>query len=240
MLKNILIILTIFVWTANAFSQDLTLFCGDKLVRCENGNKSHFEIVLDYNYKELDSTKLPHDIREKAREYLLKRVGIKLYSRLIYYSCQEVNNEEVNERRQMRKTSKKRIKYAIQYYFIVQDSMKYYLTIAFTEDGKIISKDQLPNINSNKQLDKIIKICEAKVIAEKDTITIMKGNAENFSLEYDPKINSFVWKVEKSILSARGQRSYRFSRTLYINAHNGIIVRKELTEWQNVCNHSDF
>lgn len=241
MIKTVITILTFSIFTLTALSQDLSLKCGGKEIECENGNKEHFDMVIHCPYQETDTTKLPQVVLENARKYLTKRVGQQFYQQLNYYACQIVDLSKFDEIKKQKgwidEKADKSVKYAIQYFFIVQDSMRYYLTLAFYKSGNIISKDQLPNISSNKQFDKIISVCNAKQFAEQDKK--FKGELQNISLEFFDKANVFVWRIEMPSVKGKKKRE-NIHRFLLLNANNGQLVKRETETWISVCELPTF
>ncbi len=241
MLKTTMLISTLLTVSITVFSQDLKLKCGDNEIDCRNGNKSHFEMVIHCPYEETDTLHLPQTIKDNAKKYLIERVGNEFYNKLNYYSSQVVDFKKYKEVKKQKgwisKTGDRRVKYAIQYYFIVQDSMRYYISVVFDKEGNIISKDQLPNYKSNVQLDKIISVCDTKLIAEQDTI--FPGRLLNISLEYLDSENSFVWRVEKpSVVGAKPRESIH--RFILINVVSGQIIKRETESWTSVCGGNSF
>ena len=237
--KIVLIILIILTVCKTVSSQDFTLKCGEKIIPCENGNKGHFEAVFHFSYTEIDSTKLPKAILDSARKYLINRIGVFFYTKLYYYACQDVDNKTKIYKFNGFPNPKldKRTKYAIQYFFIIQDSMRYYLTIVFDKNGSVISKSQIPNIKKNKQFDKIISLCDAKIIAEQDKTFL--GELKNISLEYNDNINSFVWRVEKPFVKGRKPRE-EIHRFIIINANSGLVINRETESWISACEGNSF
>lgn len=241
MLKTTIFISTLLTVSLTVFSQDLKLKCGDKEIECQNGNKSHFEMVIHCPYEETDTLHLPQIIKDNAKTYLIERVGIDFYTKLNYYSSQIVDFKKYKEIKKqkgwIRKRSDRRVKYAIQYYFIVQDSMRYYLLVVLDKDGNIISSDQLPNYKSNGQFDKIISVCDTKLIAEQDTL--FSGKLLNISLEYLDSENTFVWRVEKTSVEGTKPRE-TIHRFILINAVRGEIIKRETETWTSVCEGNSF
>lgn len=241
MLKTIILITTSFTIGLKVFSQDLILKCSDKEIVCWNGNKSHFELVIHCPYEETDTLHLPQKIRENVKKYLIDRIGNEFYIKLNYYSCQVINLKKYKKKRKQKgwvSTSyDKRVKYAIQYYFIVQDSMRYYISIVFDKDGNIISNDQLPNYKNNLEFNNVISVCETKLIAEQDTV--YPGKLLNISLEYLDNENTFVWRIEKPSIAGLKPRE-SIHRFILINAVNGQIIKRETETWTSGCGGYSF
>ncbi len=240
MLKTTVFISILLTVSLTVFSQDLKLKCSDEEIECQNCNKSHFEMVVNCPYEETDTLHLPQTIKDNAKKYLLERVGIEFYKKLNYYSCQVVDFKKYKEIKKQKgwisKTSDRRVKYAIQYYFIVQDSIRYYLSVVLDKDGNIISSDQLPNYKSGR-FDKIISVCNTKLIAEKDTI--FPGRLLNISLDYLDSENTFVWRVEKpSVVGTKLRETIH--RFILINAVSGQIIKRETETWTSVCEGNSF
>ncbi|MFZ4725322.1 MAG: hypothetical protein ACOYMD_07710 [Paludibacter sp.] len=237
--KIVLLILISLTVCGTVYSQDFTLKCGEKIVPCENGNKDHFEAVIHFPYIEIDSTKLPKTIHESARNYLFNRLGVSFYTKVYYYSSQDVNykskiykfNGFPNPKLDMR------TKYAIQYFFTIQDCMRYYFTIVFDKNGRVISKAQIPNFKKNIQFDKIISICDAKIISEQDKLFL--GEIKNISLEYYDLINSFIWRVEKPSVKGKKPRE-EIHRFIILNANTGRVIKRETESWISACEGNLF
>lgn len=198
-------------------------------------------MVIHCPYEETDTLHLPQVIKDNAKKYLIGRVGSGFYGKLNYYSSQIVDFEKYKKIKKQKgwisKTSDRRVKYAIQYYLIVQDSMRYYLSVVLDKDGNIISNDQLPNYKSNEQFDKIKSVCDTKLIAEQDTV--FPGALLNISLEYLDSSNTFVWRVEKPPVEGIIPRK-TIHRFVLINAVNGQIVKRETETWTSVCGGNSF
>jgi hypothetical protein len=241
MLKSTFLLFAILKISLGFFSQDLKVKCEDNEIECKNGNKSHFEMVMYCPYEEVDTVNLPVKIKENVKKYLVERIGNDFYNELNFYSSQVIDFKKYKkikkEKGWISKKSDRRIKYSIQYYFNVQDNMRYYITTVLDEEGNIISKDQLPNYKINGEFDKIISICRAKLIAEQDVI--FPGKLLNISLEYIDNENSFVWRIENP--SIEGEKSDEIiHRFILINAVNGQTIKRETEVGRSVCNGVSF
>ncbi|HYV92891.1 MAG TPA: hypothetical protein VE978_13930 [Chitinophagales bacterium] len=244
MAKTIVLILTFVTFIVKLFSQDLTMKCGDSEIGCNNGNLDHFEMVEHCPYEETDTTKLPSVVRDNARRYLTTRVGQQFYLKLNYYQCQIVDFQRFDEIKQEKgwideNLSDKRVKYAIQYYFVIQDSLRYYLSLVFDKDGRIISKDQLPSVRKNKRFNEIISVCDANKIAEHGKA--FNAEYESTSLEYMDRRNCFVWRIEvEEAPVPRGKPNKIIHRILLLNANNGKVMKREKETWISVGHNDHF
>ncbi len=229
MIKKTFLILTILILAKNIFSQEAQLKCAWKYYYVPTtGNVGHFDMVFNCPYRDTDTTKLPKIINETAKKYLINQIGDTFYPQLKYYSCQVVDFNKFEEIKKEKpwiyKGSDKRVKYAIQYYFVTVDSLKYYLTLVFDKNGKIISKEQLPSYKNNKQFEPKVNVCNAIKIAEQDTI--FKGESQKITFEYSESANLFVWRVQKP--SVMGQKpNETIIRFVLINANSGQVVNRE-------------
>lgn len=212
------------------------------MVECENGNKSHFEKIIHCPYIEYsDSSNFPKLILEKNRQYLISRVGNEFYNKMIlrdYYIIDFNNYEEIKKTKPWigKELCNKNIKYALGYYFKIQDSLNYYITISYDKKGKMLSKHQLPNQKTNPNFYQIINLCDAKEIAEKDTV--FSGKIINASLEFSKTKNSFIWRIEKpSEWQAKGIIIHKY---LVINANNGNLIQREKEISRSVHYDVDF
>ncbi|TGE24229.1 hypothetical protein E5K00_03170 [Hymenobacter aquaticus] len=234
-MDKVLLAVLVLIISMSAFAQDVEITCEGKVIRCENGNKDHFDMVNDCPYEEVDTTKLPQKVLINAKAYLIKRVGVSFYrQKLNYYQSQIVDFARFDEIKKQKgwidEKSDKRVKYAIQYYFVVEGDMKYYISIVFDEKGNIISKDQLPAKARNNNFDRMISVCDAKKIAESDEL--FSGKLEGISLEYYLKQNALCWRAEKP--SVKGSKSFeRMHRFIWIDANTGQIVKRESEAWRS-------
>ena len=193
-------------------------------------------MIIHCPYQDSDTTKIPKTILDTARQYLLDRVGTNFYSRLKFYSCQTIDFKKYKEIKKEKpfidkKTADKRVRYALQYYFTVQDSMQYYLSLVYDKDGKLISKHFLPDSKTNKTFDKIIDVCNATQIVEADSI--FRGQIEEIYLEFSQIDNSFVWFARKPNIY-EGQKTI-IIRYIIINANTGQLIKRQTEKGTLVC-----
>jgi hypothetical protein len=242
MVKITLFVMIFLTASLTGTSQDLILKCGDKEIACINGNKSHFGMVVYCPYEEIDTVKLPQSIKDNAKKYLTERVGTEFYSKLNYYSSQVIGFKRFKEIKKGKgwisdSMCDRRVKYSIQYYFTVQDSMRYYVSLVFDKKGNVISEDQLPDYRTNRQFGKIMSVCEAKLIAEQDPV--FPGELQNISLEYSEDANTFVWRAEKPAVAGTQPRQ-TVRRFTEINAVNGKLIGWETQTCISGCGGDSF
>ena len=214
----------------STFAAGEYLFCNADSFRFENGNLGHFDMVIHCPYTEIDSASIPGNILHVATKYLLSRVGNQFYNTLHFYSAQVIYFKKFKEieKRQpwIRRSADKRVKYAVQYFFYVQDSMRYFLSLVFDKNAHIISNDQLPDIKNDKQAGKIISACKALHIAASDTL--FAGESETIFLSYSNSIHAFVWQI-KRIDWHSTQSHGLITRVESIHANTGVIIKREET-----------
>ena len=184
----------------------------------------HFDMVSDCPFMETDTAKLPKAVLDSSKKYLVNRVGKDFYKRLNYYSCEIVDFSKFDEIHETKpwidkQAADKRVKYAIEYYFIVQDSMRYYLTLVYDTNARLISKHFLPDSKKNKDFDKIINACQAIQLID-------GGEIQEISLEYLPSKNTFVWRVTSD--TERGASTI-IERQTTINACTGKLLKRKKT-----------
>ena len=110
--------------------------------------------------------------------------------------------------------------------------MKYYFTIVFDKNENIISPNQLPNIKKNENFNKILEVCDVKIIAEKDKI--FPGEIQGISLEYLNKKNTFVWRIRMP--DVKGKKPMEeVRRFLLIDSYTGKIIKRETEIWYEGC-----
>ncbi len=191
-------------------AQQFTIHCNGENIPANGGNNSHFGVVLDCPYAEVaDTSDLPKGLLKATRKYLLKRVGPTFYKRLVYYSSQTIGDER-------RESCTPGAKYAVQYMFADADSMEFYVTMLFDKDLKVLSKPFLPDVKKNPKFGKYIGFCEAYKKVQADTLPDVQ--LSYLTLEYSPKLNSFVWVARKD------------DTYIIINAQTGNVIRRKNTD----------
>lgn len=192
-------------------------------------------MVIHTPYQKVDTIAVPKEIREKNRKYLYERVGETFYDKLQYYGCQIIDLKKYKQIKKERgftskKLTDKRVKYAFQYYFVIQDSMRYYLSTVYDKDGNLISEHQLPAISRNDSLDNIIDVCQAKQVAETDEN--YKGKLEGIALQFSAEYNSFVWEIEKPAIRKGKEITTPF---IIVHAQTGKIIGHRTEKGIVVC-----
>lgn len=113
--------------------------------------------------------------------------------------------------------------------------MRYYLSVGYDKEGKLICEHFLPDKNSNQNFDKIIDVCAAVKIAETDSV--YKSEVMTIFLEYMPSENAFVWIVRKFNIDEGRSSLHRF---IIINATTGKLVKHKTEKWAVVCRLPSF
>jgi hypothetical protein len=227
----------LFLCSAEIFAQDFKTICNTDTIPFSNGNLNHFNAVLYAPYEEMDTTRIPSFILDSARIYLLKRVGNSFYNKLTYYKSQYIDTSLNEAKRCNAKNYDSRMKYAIQYYFMVQDNMRYYLTLIFDEKGTVISKNQLPDSKTNKQFNEILPVCEVNKRVADDHF--FKGELKHIRLDYSNEKNTFVWNVQKP--SVKGRKSHEsVQRYIIVNATTGKVITRQNKTVRIVCSLPEF
>lgn len=233
------IIILIHLFCGTAFGQDLHLNCGNIKIPFDNGGKDHFEPITFCPYVEYsDTNKIPQTIRQINRQYLTERLGETFIKKVIFRNIVVIDSDRFDDIKKTKGWIRKdlcnnKVKYAFEYYFVVQDSMNYYFTTVYDVDGNMLSKPQLPDINKNNKFDSIIDICQAKQIAETDKK--YKGQMEGASLAYSDKDNIFIWEIEKpEIRKGKGKRTV-ITPFVIINSQTGKILRHRIEKGIIVC-----
>lgn len=240
MKKTIIILIYLFCF-GTVFGQDLYLNCEESKIPCDNGGKDHFEPITFCPYIEYsDTNKIPQAIRDVNQKYLTNRLGEQFIKRVIFRNVVVIEPDRYD---QIKKTKgwisedgcNDKVKYAFEYYFIIQDSMNFYFTTVYDIEGQMLSKPQLPDINKNKTFDSIIDVCQAKQVAEIDKK--YEGKLKGVSLEYSESENSFVWEIEKPGIRKGKKITTPF---VIINAQTGKIIGYRTEKGIIVCELPSF
>lgn len=220
----------------NTNAQDKKLSCASGEIIAQNGNKSHIRSVVNLPYKEVDSLDIPIHVRDSAYKYLLGRVGLDFMQKLIPYKFGQVFYDKAEEIRKekpwTRESSDHRIKYFLEFYFDLENDLQYYITLTYDDKGNMISKHQLPDRHINTSFAEMMPICDAVVIAEKDSI--FSGKAVEISLEYMDSTGSFVWSVEKPSIPGRYNSEF-FKRFILLDAVTGEVLSRKMYTSVGVC-----
>jgi hypothetical protein len=222
------------------FSQDIRLHCGDTELSCENGGKRHFYDIMYCPYTEYSDTNvIPFYVRQVNQTYLISRLGQKfIYSKVKLRNVVVVdttNFEEIGKSKGWINNSMcdKKVKYAFEYYFSIQDSLNFYFTTIYDNNGNFLFDHQIPDIKVNPNFDNYLDVCQVCNIALMDTK--FKGDIKSIKLDFDREKNIFVWVVKKpSLLSVKDKRTIH-SRHLIIHAQTGKIIDYKTTKSRVVC-----
>lgn len=218
-----------------AFAQDFTTRCGRSELRYDYGGKGNFSMAVLCPYTEYKSTAaLPKAIVEKNRQYLLNRVGSNFMSKLKLESTfiVDFSNANLVKHKNWLEKADKRVKYAFQYYFIIQKGVRYYFTTVYDSLGNLISNHMVPSQKENNNFGTIINMCRAKQLSERDSLS--NGRVENISLEYSDSTNSFVWEAELTPTKTENPQ-LMIRHFLILNASSGIIINRKNEESYSSC-----
>lgn len=127
----------------------------------------------------------------------------------------------------------KKVKYAFEYYFSIQDSLNFYFTTIYDSNGKLLFDHQIPDIKDNPNFATYLDACKISKIALSDTK--FKGDIESIKLDFDRQKNIFVWVVKKpSLFSGKDNRTI-LRRYLIIHAQTGKIIDYKTAKSRIVC-----
>jgi len=209
-------LLFIFIISATPLTaqRHFTTACGGYKVSYNSGNFDYFGVVDGCPFTPADTGQFPAPIRAEIRSYLLNRVGPAFYQRLQYSACQIIKPNTD-------KTCLSRAQYAIQYYFEVEDSMRYYIALVMDLNGNLLSRHMLPDVKRNPNFANIINLCDAFAITQADTFKIAN---QVLSLQYSDTKNAFVWVAATSL----GNKYSNATKPPYltINAQTGIVFKR--------------
>lgn len=136
-------------------------------------------------YDKDDSSEIHKLLDSLAKEYIIKRAGIKFYNAL---------SNDLNFKIKDTASCKLNLKFIRNYSYLMPDSLEYHFFIKFNANGKIITNHQIPDINLDKEFTQIIDFCSALKMAQQDEY--FKHDFLGISLEYSKKFNHFVWCIK--------------------------------------------
>ncbi len=211
--KLIIALLVISVFPLSA-QRHFSTACGSYKVSYNTGNFDYFGVVDGCPFAVADTGQFPQPIRAEIRNYLLNRVGADFFGRLKYSACQVIKPNAD-------KTCLHDAQYAIQYYFEVEDSMRYYIALVMDLNGNLLSRHMLPDVKRNPKFDNIINLCDAFAITQADTFKIAN---QVLSLQYSDTKNAFVWVAATSY----GNKYTNATKPPYltINAQTGLVFKR--------------
>jgi hypothetical protein len=232
--------IVLFLFSNSAYCHDWDFRCGNRTISVDNGKKRNFDMVIHCPYYETDTTQIPQQIMEISRKYLFEKSGLHFYNNFMFYSCQIIDFKKYRKIKKEKpyidkKMADKRVKYALQYYFVIQDSVRYYFSLVYDKNARLISEDFIPDQRKNNNAYKIINICEAAKISEKDSL--FKGDLQNIYLDFLPKENTFIWVAEKPEVRKGREITFQY---IIINAFSGKIIDHKCEYRISVCNGAWF
>ena len=179
---------------------------------------------------------LPFSIQQIVKNALIKRCGLKFYSKLKLSDLSIViplGKKQHDDDLIAEGTSKNGdIKYYYSYYFFEAPSNSYRFNIVLDIQGKILSAWTLPTFKDEGYSD-FVSFCEATEIAYGNRQAEVK-KINDVQLIYDPKLNLFAWRITIGF-KAHKDSSFKTYR-ITINIFSGKIVDNWLVDLKQYDN----
>jgi hypothetical protein len=236
--KITLILLLLYFFSPQVRAQDMNSLCKNRYIKFNNGNRSHFDMIVHCPYKKYkDEKSLPKMVKDRNKKYLLSRVGRTFLRKVKVEACYVIdfNNIELIKHPNWLDQADKKVKYAFEYSFNIQGKLKYYFTTVYDSLGNLISPNQVPNFHGNEDLTKFISVCKAIGIAETDTV--FNKPILQISMEYSNTHNTFVWEIEMNPLRGKNNLTLE-DRYILVNANTGNILEHRTQKVISVQNES--
>lgn len=179
-------------------------------------------------------TKIPKHVITKNRNYLYGRYGKKFIdknAKLDKCIITDFSDSSLVFNNDWLQHADRRVKYAFQYHFVVQGDMNYYFTTVYDSLGNRLSEHMLPNQKQNEHFDKILSVCEAVKVTERDTSFTSK--VWLISLDYSDSLNAFIWEVGH--WASTPDRRITIQKKTFIHANTGEIIKREEQEEFSSC-----
>jgi hypothetical protein len=163
----------------------------------------------------------------KAEKYIKKRAGINFYNRLVFHDIMVIYHDYsvIKNFDSIQYNLEKcgRITYWLTYSYFKDSTIEYGFGIEFDSNGKKISGNLIPNISKNQKFMNIIGLCSAIELVKKQKV-VQLDSIKSIELNYDDKINSFIWLVEEAYPETEGAHEQNL---LFINANTGKLYKTE-------------
>ncbi|MBL7813170.1 MAG: hypothetical protein JNL57_13190 [Bacteroidetes bacterium] len=211
-------------------------------VRCSNGHYNHFDHVLCCPYAETDSQHIPAFVHHKARQYLRRRCGKTFSSGISLYQCQLIEPSlrdslfQVHPWKRSRHCARRQ-RYAMQFYFTIQNDFRYYFTLSFNPKGHRLFAHQIPRKGLKGNKGRFARPCTIYKKALNDKR--WDGRVTDITLDYQRLRNRFVWYVEKEE-RAETRNPQRLWQPQLIYNVRGRLLNRRLLKYFVVCRLPQF
>jgi hypothetical protein len=193
--------------------------------------------TIEYFYYDVDTSKYCCQISkiqkysdfilQKAEKYIKQRAGNLFYNKLIFQNFMVIYHDYSvlpnfdSVKYDLDKSGK--INYWLTYSYFPDSSIEYGFGIEFDSKGNRISEHKIPDFSKNKNFMDLISPCKALEI-EKTQKIVEIDSVKSIELNYDDKINSFVWIIKEGYPDTEGNNE---SDILFINANSGRLYKTE-------------
>lgn len=166
-------------------------------------------------------------ILQKAEKYIKQRAGNLFFNKLIFQNFMVIyldysimaNFDSVKY--DLDKSGK--IYYWLTYSYFPESTIEYGFGIQFDSKGNRISEHNIPDFSKNPNFMNLISPCKALDIGKSQKIAKL-DSIKSIELNYDNRINSFVWQIKEGYPVIEGFHEYDI---LFINANSGDLYKTE-------------
>ena len=223
-----------FFFALTAFGQE-KVNCEKYTVDAYDGGTHNYLPFLncpdfDYVINDVELHTIPNSVKEQNDNYLRRRLGDEFFENdITLEGVQMVSRDSVEVTRKNMGGSwcDGKIKFAFLYSFEIKNHLYNFCTV-YNDDGKRVSKNQVPNFRNDNTVYDFMKICDIIEIAAKDKTNKGKKILD-MSPKFDQAYNSMLWIVKKPSVSRDPE--YTYYRIMMIDAVTGeIVFRKKIRE----------
>lgn len=205
----------------------------------ENGKISDRLDILNTNHISL----APKDYQEalnKANSYIIERGGTDFLSAVTFQYMDITfidSSENFKSKRPLYDLEKcGQTKYYIRFLYSPNKETEYRFGIALTENFKIISKPQFPDIKTSPDFSRIISPKTALQRAKNKHKSIIIP-IKNIELTYDEQLNYFIWEIKSEGKTKDNPYEYE-TGFVRINASSGNIIENGIRKGRILINPS--
>jgi hypothetical protein len=163
----------------------------------------------------------------KAEKYIKQRAGINFFNKLTFHDIMVIYHDYFITKNfdslQYNLDNCGRITYWLTYSYFQDSTIEYGFGVEFDSNGKKISKNLIPDISKNPKFMNIVGICSVIELVKKQKV-VQIDSIKSIELNYDDKINSFIWLVKEAYPETEGAHE---QDVLFINANTGKIYKTE-------------
>jgi len=163
----------------------------------------------------------------KSEKYIRQRAGTIFFKKLVFHHIMVIYHDysllSNYDSLKYKLDNCGRISYWLTYSYFHDSTIEYGFGIEFDSSGKRISENMIPDISKNPNFMNLIGLCKAIEVVKKQKI-VQLDSINSIELNYDNKINSFVWLIKENYPITEG---FHEQDLLIINANTGKLYKTE-------------